>query len=190
MGARAYRLLTLYDPDPGCIVEIGSERGEGSTAWLARYADRYGLEFHTADIDPGAYDRALKITANAYLLPGVTMLKALAGPVSIAYMDGFDWIPAHAASEPWIQDQAALYRQLGRDLNNESCQAEHLAEAKLINTLAAPRCVVICDDTWFENDGWTGKSGLAIPYLEGEGFKVVDCMGCAPDSLGYAVLRR
>jgi hypothetical protein len=189
MGARAYRYLSLYEPDPGCIVEIGSERGEGSTAWLTRYANRHGLGFYTADIDPGAHERAKKITANAYLLPGVTMLAALADPISIAYMDGFDWIPDHAQHEPWIQDQRALYRQLGRDLTNEACQAEHLAEATLISERAAKRCVVICDDTWFDGQ-WTGKSGLAVPYLEEHGFAVVDCMGCAPDSLGYAVLKR
>lgn len=191
MGARAYRYLCLYEPAAGCLIEIGSERGEGSTAWLDQYARQHHLKFLTADIDPAIYKDAATITDGARHMRGVDMLKRLRSPVSIAYMDGFDWIPDHASNEPWIEDQRRSYQALGYELANNACQQEHLEEAKLIARKATTRCVVIVDDTWRTDDGtWTGKGGLAVPHLENEGFTVAMDEGCAPNSLGFALLRR
>lgn len=189
MGARAYRYLSLYEPAPGCLIEIGSERGEGSTEFLAAYAELHSLRFYTTDIDPDAYEAAKRLTDGASLGSGEDMLIHLDGPISVAYMDGFDWIPRHHESEPWIADQRARYTQLGFELNNEICQQTHLREAQLIAKRATNRCVVIVDDTWTEAN-WTGKGGLAVPYLLDHGFTVVIDDQPEGNSLGYVVLRR
>lgn len=189
MGARAYRYLTLYDPDPGCLIEIGSERGEGSTAFLADYARKHRLRFYTADIDPDTHRAARQITSGARLVSGVELLHRLRTPVSVAYLDGFDWIPDRADTEPWIADQRRRYHHLGYELRNDNCQQTHLAEAQLVAERATERCVVVLDDTWLD-DHWTGKGGLAVPFLQSKGFEVVAHAGCEPSSLGYAVMRR
>lgn len=189
MGARAYRYLSLYPPDPGCLVEVGSERGEGSTAFLYRYAKRHGLRFYTADIDPAAFKRAKSITPGARLTTGLKLLRRLRGPISVAYLDGFDWIPEGADNLDWIALQRRRYQRLGVEMNNHNCQREHLAEAEQIARKAARRCRVICDDT-HNRGGWSGKGGLAVPFLESEGFTVTDHREPEGVSLGYVVLDR
>lgn len=189
MGARPYTWLDDYTPDPGCLIEIGSERGEGSTAFLADYAQQHGLRFLTADIDPASHAAAAKITTGARLMSGRDLLKRLRSKVSVAYMDGFDWIPEGLEREDWIQEQRDRYRQLGYELENRNSRNEHLAEAQLIARRATERCVVICDDTW-RNGDWHGKGGLAVPYLLTQGFTVAEHDGPRKDSLGYAVLIR
>lgn len=190
MGARPYRYLSLYQPEPGCLIEIGSERGEGSTRFLDAYACRHKLRFYTADIDPDTHEAAKRITRGARQSTGVALLRRVRTPVSVAYLDGFDWTPAGAENEAWLIDQRARYAELGYEMTNENCQREHLAEAQLIADRAADSCVVICDDTWHDRR-WTGKGGLAVPYLISQGFTVVDHAGRENDSsLGYAVLRR
>lgn len=189
MGARAYRYLSLYKPSPGCLIEVGSERGEGSTAWLADYSKRHGLRFYTADIDPEAHGRAREITAGARLTTGVELLKRV-GSVSVAYLDGYDWIPPWATVEEWVNLQRSRYRQLGIDHSNEACEAVHLEEAELVARKATDRCVVICDDTFRDDGRWRGKGALAVPYLQAEGFEIVDHQPSGQHSLGCVLLRR
>jgi len=188
MGARAYRYLALYEPDPGCLVEVGSERGEGSTEWLDRYARAHGLRFYTADIDPETYAKARDITPGARLCPGRVLLKRVKS-VSIAYLDGFDWMPSKEASQTWALKQRARYRRLGVEQTNEASEREHLCEAELVAAKATKRCAVICDDTFWEGR-WQGKGAQAVPYLLNEGFEVVDDQHAEPESLGCVVMRR
>jgi hypothetical protein len=56
-GAAAYRLLDDFadDLDPGNMIEIGSDRGEGSTRWLAEFAARQGKKFYTVDFSSEGY---------------------------------------------------------------------------------------------------------------------------------------
>lgn len=189
MGARAYRHLALYDPAPGCLIEVGSERGEGSTAWLHTYAQRHSLRFYTADIDPSVHQQARTITAGARLMTGAELLRRIRSPISIAYLDGFDWTPKGMEREGWILEQRCRYRELGLEMTNKNSQAEQLAEALLVTERAAASAVVICDDTW-HNERWDGKGGLAVPHLLDHGFRVVDSADPDDHSLGYVVLRR
>ncbi len=59
-GAAAYRLLEEYadDLDPGNMIEIGSDRGEGSTRWLAEYAAKSERNFYTVDFSPEGFHNA------------------------------------------------------------------------------------------------------------------------------------
>jgi hypothetical protein len=189
VGARAYRYLALYEPSPGCLVEIGSERGEGSTAWLADYATRTGLRFYTVDIDPKVYATAKRITNGARLGQGRELIPRLKN-ISIAYLDGFDWVRPGDEDLLWVANQRARYFQLGHIHSNEASEAEHLAEAQLVVSKAHRRCVIICDDTHRYARGWRGKGRRAIPFLKREGFEVIDYGEMADQSLGYVVMRR
>jgi hypothetical protein len=189
MGARPYRYLALYDPAPGCLVEVGSENGEGSTAWLADYAKRHGLRFYTADVDATVHQRAKEITPGARLCPGTTLLNRV-GSVSVAYLDGFDWIPYGKEGQGWVKTMRRDYRDKGLELTRKASESEHLKEAAIVARKATSPCVVIMDDTYWDK-GWHGKGAKALPYLEIEGFRVIDHQGHeTPGSLGCAVLRR
>ena len=188
MGARAYRLLAEHEPDPGAVVEVGSERGEGSTAWLDAWARSHRCRFYSADIDPDTHERARAITDGARLCPGATLIRRLA-LVSVAYLDGFDWTPddPHFPIDGYI----ARYAELGYQLTNHNAQAAMLDEAYEVVARASPNCLVICDDTWRTGSGWDGKGGRAVPYLLGYGrFRQLVEAGPGGDSLGFVMLRR
>ena len=188
MGARAYRLLAEYEPDPGAVVEVGSERGEGSTAWLAAWARSHRCRFYSADIDPDTHARARQLTDGARLCEGATLIRRLA-LVSVAYLDGFDWTP----DDPFFQidGYVARYRELGYELTNANAQAAMLEEAQETADRATRRCAVICDDTWQTGPAaWDGKGGRAVPYLLDHGFRQVAQAGPGGDSLGFVMVRR
>lgn len=191
MGAQAYRLLSLYEPDPGWLVEVGSERGEGSTAWLRDYAERTGLGFTTCDIDPAQHAEAERIAPGHAICGRGRDVIAQTKPISAAYLDGFDFIPPGCEGDGFITEQRERYADLGFTLSNGRCHAEHLAEAKALERRANRRCVVICDDTWQgPRGGWKGKGATAVPYLLRHGFGVIEVVKPEKTSLGATVLRR
>ncbi len=59
-GAEAYRLLEeiAEDMDEGGMVEIGSDRGEGSTAWLYSFAKATNREFFSVDFSEEGFNNA------------------------------------------------------------------------------------------------------------------------------------
>ena len=95
MGARAYKILNCYSIflDKGQnIVEIGSERGEGSTKYFHQICQEKGYNFYTVDIDPKSYKNAYSIVGErAQLNDGKEFLIAFSGKISFAYLDNFDW---------------------------------------------------------------------------------------------------
>lgn len=191
MGAQAYRLLSLYEPDPGWLIEVGSERGEGSTAWLRDYAGRTGLGFTTCDIDPAQYAEAERIAPGHAICGRGRDVIAQSKPVSVAYLDGFDFIPPGYEGDVFIAEQRERYGELGLTLSNGRCHAEHLAEAKALLSRANRRCVAICDDTYQgPRGGWKGKGATAVPYLLQHGFTLIAVEEPVETSLGAAVLRR
>jgi hypothetical protein len=116
---------------------------------------------------------ARKITPYTFLMPGRELLAMLLGPFSVVYLDGFDWIPAGAEEEGWIDEARARYELLGLTLSNRACQEEHLAEAQQVVRRATARCRIILDDTWRGPRGWDGKGGLAVPFLLAEGYLIL-----------------
>lgn len=45
----------------GSFVEIGSDRGEGSTNWLSRFASQSGRDFFSVDFAPEGYENARRV---------------------------------------------------------------------------------------------------------------------------------
>jgi hypothetical protein len=72
MGAAAYKLIEKYkDLIKGDIVEIGSDRGEGSTQYLSDFSRQNNLNFYSIDFEGGAFQRARNIIGeNAYCMKG------------------------------------------------------------------------------------------------------------------------
>ena len=96
-------------------------------------------------------------------------------PIGFLYLDNFDWDHHPDQTEQFVLDQQKRYAELGFTMNNVNCQAAHLMQMTLALPHMAKKCIVACDDTPF-NKWWgvfTGKCGAVVPFLLGNGFKVL-----------------
>lgn len=194
---KAYRLADKYGPyPPGIAVEVGSERGEGSTAYLAQYFEKVNnVGFFSVDFEDEAHLRAVEIIgARAYHMMGETFLSSHApgfGKICFAYLDNYDWwFGVGGTLEQCLSDQIALYAEHGLVLNNLESVLSHLRQAKAIAANAHEKCVVIFDDTKPTPDGnYWGKGGAGVPYLLTEGFEIAEQTPVREDH-GHVVLVR
>ena len=190
MGASNYNyILNHIHSLKGAIVEIGSSRGEGSTEFFAGLV--YGFPdkfiFHTVDFSENEYRRALRLTSN---IKNMFAHKAIGEPwlehefpkfnqkICYAYLDNADWNwyenNANENEPNWIKEQRLLYINNGVEYSNNASSNAHLAQSKFIHSNACSRCIIQFDDTWQENNLYTGKGGLAIPWLLANGWKIID----------------
>ena len=169
--------------DAGIFVEIGSSRAgdDGSTNVIASWAQSRKRSLVTVDFDP-AVCKALEGQAlsNVSVVnsTGEDYLRSYtgAGPISFLYLDNFDWDWHPMNTEDFVLEQQVRYKQLGRTMTNLTSQMAHLNQAILAMPLMALRSLVVCDDTWY-NEHWghySGKSGAAIPYLIGHGYRILE----------------
>ena len=207
MGACAYDLVVDFfahekfaDASNCCALEIGSERGEGSTFFLHQFFARRGVPFYSVDFEKSAYQQAHAIcSGGAYLMSGEEFLAevfpSFGRRVIFAYLDNFDWIYkswGKKTADKIISRQAPSYRRQGMTLSNQNSMKAHLAQSKLLCHHASPECIVLCDDTWpLPDSGYSGKGGLAVPYLLGEGFRVLAQSAPATQTFhGYVALKK
>jgi hypothetical protein len=167
MGARAYSVLDRYaDRLSGAIVEIGADRGEGSTRYLLETAAKRGLPFFSYDSRYGAG------TGEQWLESTYPKLIKIA----FAYLDNFDWTYDAIRNESWYLQQVAEYASQGVELTNENSQLAHLEQAKSVSKYAAKTSLILFDDTWYapSTDTYHGKGGSATPWLLRNGWTLVD----------------
>lgn len=78
------------------IVEIGSERGEGSTAYFAQLAKKHNVEFHTVDILDHSKDKVNDTNITWHVADGATWCRdeypKINKKISVMYLDNFDYI--------------------------------------------------------------------------------------------------
>lgn len=140
------------------VVETGCVRSPedwsaGYFGWLCgALLESHGGGLVTVDNDPDhcrtarglchRWGRAVVVEADS-----VRYLTARTEPVDLAYLDSHDAdLPGHA---------------------------EHgLREAQAVEPLMSERGLIVFDDTPRSGDGWTGKGGLAVPWLVSQGWKV------------------
>jgi hypothetical protein len=172
MGAKAYTIAAELMPSlTGAIIEIGSEREEGSTAFLAKVAFHHGEPFHTVDMDSTQYEVARNIVGDAaHHMLGEAFLLTYNQPIAFLYLDNFDW-QWEGVDPSVFQSQIDRYEALGLAMTNLNSQAAHLAQAIASMPWLSPRCGVLIDDTYQRSDGtFGGKGGACVPYLSGAGF--------------------
>lgn len=184
MGAQAYRIFEQHSDvaDDECVVEVGSERGEGSTSWFSQFCGERGIAFYTVDIDPEVHEGAKALigacsSCSAHLISGEEFLGTIEKKIRFAYLDGFDCIPKGLEKEEFIDYYRKKYKAMGLSMTNGQSAKSHLKQAQLIDQRAASRCAVLIDDTYLEGSRWVGKGSRAMPYLRRRGFKVSDLGG-------------
>jgi len=164
----------LVEKTKGHIIEIGSERGEGSTALLATMAKELGRPFITVDMDEnvasGAKEVLQKIDKNAKAVcqKGEDFLKEFEEPIGVLYLDGYDTMPPGAILPG---DLAAPYEKLG-GWSNEGAWLMHLKCVLETVKQVVPGGLVCFDDAWRRDCHWAErtKGYTAIPYLLMNGY--------------------
>lgn len=169
--------------DAGIFVEIGSSRDgdDGSTNVIASWAQARNQPLVTVDFDPAvcnALEGQALSNVSVVNSTGEDYLRSYAGagPISFLYLDNFDWDWHPTNTEAFVVEQQVRYKQLGRTMTNLTSQMAHLNQAILAMPYMALRSLVVCDDTWY-NEHWghySGKSGAAVPYLIGHGYRVLE----------------
>jgi hypothetical protein len=168
------------------ILEIGSDRYEGSTAWLANVAAQRGEEFHTVDICDYAQHRIGAIpncAVNYHVAQGSVwcqqVLPNLQRKIAMVYLDNFDYMwditeLQHPQRNPFLAQQVQQYQNnFGISMNNFNCQVEHLTQCQSLIPFMAPDGIIVCDDTYTWNDCWVGKCGATVVWLATQGWTVV-----------------
>lgn len=182
MANTFHQAILIYEkighiPEHTVWVEIGSERGEGSTLGLAGQAQRWGTMLHSVDISDSAKNNLTHPALHCWVDKGSEWCRqvfpGLAKKISLLYLDNFDWIWNVEHVPDWIQQQIHQYQnQYGIVMNNQQCQQEHLAQVYYLLPYLCESCVVAMDDTWLEKGVWTGKCGSAVALLSVAGFKI------------------
>jgi len=180
MGARQYTIARDIQFKSGEVaVEIGAERGEGSTEYLRQTVPK----LYSIDVMP-TIEGVIKAKGEDWLTDFPKGEK-----IKFAYLDNFDYIPPGYENQGWIHAQQRDYATIGLEMNNGNSMATHLAQAKLVEANAAPFCEILIDDTFMENGSYSGKGGTAVPWLLDNGYELINEI--APTFTGgYAHLKR
>lgn len=166
MGSFDARLLPWISA-PALVIEVGTERGGGSTATIGHWANEHGYRFVSIDVDPsqrGSLDGVEYVTALAedYLADLTPECN-----LRFAYLDGFDWpYPESILSRRELEIYERMYEHLDLHLTAAASQQSHLDIARHLDRLM-PAGTIVFDDTWFDQDQrtWDGKGGTAVPFL-------------------------
>jgi hypothetical protein len=171
----------------GCLfVEIGSDRGSGSSYHMANLARTTGNDFITIDIDPvylGSQVKTATMTGEAWTK---NVLPTLGVKVSIGLLDGFDWtfyptsVRAGVAG-PDVYNLITEYASRGYVLNNINSAMAHTQQVLNMLPFLNETCAIMFCDTWFNYalDTFEGKGAGAAYLLMAEGFNVVSA---SPDT--------
>lgn len=162
----------------GVFVEIGSERGEGSSIMLDQLAGNYGTKLITVDTSSSARQRYQHQLTNTEFAvkAGSIWAKDFAvqnRDIALLYLDNFDYIWDINNLSPAIHQQMHQYAEQGIVMNNQNCQTEHMQQIIALRECLAPDAVVVFDDTYCYNDCWIGKCGPAVVYLKAYGWSIV-----------------
>ena len=196
MGAKAYTRIEEFLPIEGCCLEIGSERNEGSTTFLAQFCCKHSIPFYTVDFNRDTFDKVRKIPhCNAYCMKGEDFLARefpkFNQKIGFAYLDNMDWITQYDGRS-W-QERINLYASYGIQLNNNTSADSHYDQVIEINNFISKRQIILIDDTWElpNNIGWDGKGRYAVPALLEHGYSVLSPHFIGPERLdGYALMMR
>lgn len=178
------KLPATTTKDPKCprrLIEVGTTRenvpGQGSTLQLAKLALEKGIIFITVDMDPHN-SRWASFNMQLLGLPGETItskgedyLAQLEDKVDYAFLDAYDF--DHGKHSELRQQRYQKY--LGNRIDEEQCHLMHLACAKALLDCLADDGLICIDDTWLdEQECWTAKGTLAVPFLLENGFEIIE----------------
>jgi hypothetical protein len=163
------------------VLEIGSDRFEGSTYYFADLARSHDMAFVTVDLDHQAIQRAqrnipqdLHNNCKFYCAEAVEWTKnTTLENIKVLYLDNFDWDWETTQPSTMIQEQQVWYQQYGLTMSNMNSQISHLTQMVNLLPRMADQCVICIDDTYTYNGVYIGKGGSVVPYLLMHGFGIL-----------------
>lgn len=174
------------------IVEIGSENGEGSSEFFAKYAKKNNISFYTIDFDKNNYNKAKLICEKfndsnnkeceiqAYHMKGEYFLENIfpnkKKNIIFLYLDNFDFIFDTIVGKKWVQTVIDNYKKKGELLNNENSITTHYEQMLLAYNYFNDYSFILCDDTFKRknSDNWDGKCAKVVPYLQKRNWIMLD----------------
>lgn len=172
------------------LIEIGSTRenvpGQGSTRIIADYCQTEKVDFITVDMDPhntasaASMFKSMGTSFKAVNQKGEDFLREYEGDMDFVFLDAYDF--DHGKHSELRQSRYEKF--LGSRIDETECHQMHLDCAQSVHAKLSPHGLVCVDDTWLVDGKWTAKGTLAMPYLLGNGFELVDARNRA------ALLRR
>jgi len=187
MGKHGYYLIvenqdlvrSAFKSTGGCMVEVGSDRGLGSTINLAKMCKSMDQKFFTVDADPPTSDAAREIVKNvsedfdAFCDFGENFMRNTTLNIGVAYLDAFDL--QHVADTwrtPACPSPHDTYKKRNQKITNENSWKMHLECAKALSSKMKKGAVIFFDDTEATLEVWNGKGKTAVPFLLENGFKI------------------
>jgi hypothetical protein len=162
--------------DSGDILEIGMDRGEGSTQHFIGLAKNRGVTCVGVDMDLAQIEKyANNEFIETHHMSGEQYLDHCDKQFSIVYLDNFDW-------NYWDPENGKIANQnkryehfMNTQLTNVNSQQSHLLQAIRLEKHLTPNATIMCDDTWYDGGSmvYMGKCSAAIPFLLSIGFTVV-----------------
>lgn len=170
--------------DNEVMMEIGSDRFEGSTFYFADLAKTHQGKFVTVDIDPEARRRIIKSVPNE-LLTTTEIVCADADQwtasfgtrnqrIKTLYLDNFDWDWSTNKTNEMIAQQKHWYADFGIRMTNLNCQTSHLKQMINLMPYMSDKSIVCVDDTYEYNGVYIGKGGAVVPYLMAHGYGILE----------------
>jgi len=159
------------------LIEIGSERGTGSTYRLSKLCNNKGLKLITVDADPDINNHAGEIARkinpsfeNYNELGEVYLSKYSENNVAICYLDAFDIV----TDWPHKESSVETYKKRNVDITNQAAYKMHYDAAVAIHPKVIEGGFICFDDVWLDsNNVWQGKGKTAIPHLLSIGYDII-----------------
>ena len=162
------------------FIEIGSERGHGSTEHHASMCNRLNFQFITVDAYGPTTENARNIVKShsdnfeAYNMLGEDYLRDFNSEIHVLYLDSFDLEHMGDRTEGVVASTRGSYSERGVELNNTNCHLAHLNMAKNSIDKMAKNGIVFFDDVYSGPPNWVGKGKTAIPFLLEKGYRIID----------------
>lgn len=172
-----YILHFLKDKKDLSFIEIGSQRGTGSTYKFAKLCQKSGWQFITVDADDATAILAKNIVHQispqfeAHNEPGEVFLKNYSKTnIGICYLDAFDIVTDWAHKKETLE----TYKKRNMEITNEAAYKMHYDAACNVYQKIVPGGFISFDDVWLDKTNtWQGKGKTAIPFLLSHGFIVL-----------------
>jgi hypothetical protein len=163
------------------ILEIGSDRGEGSTAWFDQIAERFNTKLYSIDVSPSAKENLQHLSNTVFVVSESGSkwvheeLPILDKKIKILYLDNYDWLSSMNNLRSDELKRIEEYRSRGVEMTNLDCQREHLHQMVGCLPFMHKDSIIICDDTPYQDHSgiYIGKNGAVIPYLLSYDYKIV-----------------
>jgi len=160
------------------LLEIGSDHGEGSTSVLNDIAFANQKVLYSVDMDDTVIRKNSEkyhgTAVKFYNIKGEDFLDEHTNlKFSIVLLDNFDWNWWINQTPPnFLTEQQDTYQsKFQLDMTNTNSQITHLVQALKLTNMLSQQCVIVCDDTFVNNNQtYDGKCGAAVPYLLTLGF--------------------